>query len=70
MAISLELATVKNAINSADEIYLQNDGVTHPGYVEKILWPINDELFLGKINAEEFVAKMKSSTVQYWKDNS
>ena len=68
-AISPELATVKKAIDSADEIYLQNDGVTYPGYVEKILWPIDDELFLGKINAAEFVEKMKSATVQYWKDN-
>lgn len=70
VAISPELANVKKAIDSADEIYLQNDGVTYPGYVEKILWPINDELFLGKINAAQFVEKMKSATVQYWKDNS
>ncbi len=68
-AIAPEMASVKNALDSAEEIYLQNDGVTHPGYVEKILWPIDDELFLGKINAAEFVEKMKQSTVQYWKDN-
>lgn len=69
-ATAPELIAVKKALDSAEEIYLQNDGVTYPGYVEKILWPINDELFLGKINAAEFVAKMKSATVQYWKDNS
>lgn len=67
---SPELTSVKTALDNAEEIYLQNDGVTFPGYVEKILWPADDELFLGKITAEEFVAKMKSSTVQYWKDNS
>ena len=69
-ATSPELTSVKTALDNAEEIYLQNDGVTFPGYVEKILWPADDELFLGKITAEEFVAKMKSSTVQYWKDNS
>ena len=69
-ATAPEMASVKKALDSAEEIYLQNDGVTHPGYVEKILWPIDDELFLGKINAAEFVEKMKTATVQYWKDNS
>ncbi len=67
---SPEIASVKKALDSAEEVYLQNDGVTSPGYVEKILWPINDELFLGKITAEEFVAKMKSAQIGYWKDNS
>ncbi|MEV8182105.1 extracellular solute-binding protein [Specibacter sp. NPDC078692] len=69
-ATSPEMASVKKSIDSAEEIYLQNDGVTYPGYVEKVFWPINDELFLGKINAAEFVQKMKTSTVKYWKDNS
>ena len=69
-ATAPEMTSVKKALDSAEEIYLQNDGVTHPGYVEKILWPIDDELFLGKINAAEFVEKMKTATVQYWKDNS
>ena len=69
-ATSPEMASVKKSIDGAKEIYLQNDGVTAPGYVEKVFWPINDELFLGKINAGEFVQKMKTATVQYWKDNS
>lgn len=68
-ATAPEMASVKKALDGAAEIYLQNDGVTFPGYVEKVLWPINDELFLGKITAEQFVDKMKQSTVQYWKDN-
>lgn len=69
-ATSPEIASVKKALDSADGVYLQNDGVTAPGYVEKILWPINDELFLGKIKADEFVAKMKAAQIGYWKDNS
>lgn len=68
-ATAPEMASVKKALDSAEEIYLQNDGVTSPGYVEKILWPVDDELFLGKITAAEFVAKMKSAQIQYWKDN-
>lgn len=69
-ATAPEIASVKKDLDSADGVYLQNDGVTAPGYVEKILWPINDELFLGKIKAEEFVAKMKAAQIGYWKDNS
>jgi ABC-type glycerol-3-phosphate transport system substrate-binding protein len=69
-ATAPEIASVKKDLDGADEIYLQNDGVTAPGYVEKILWPIDDELFLGKISADEFVAKMKAAQIGYWKDNS
>ncbi|MEO6529452.1 MAG: extracellular solute-binding protein [Specibacter sp.] len=69
-ATAPEMASVKKALDSAEEVYLQNDGVTAPGYVEKILWPIDDELFLGKLTAEEFVAKMKAAQIGYWKDNS
>ncbi len=68
-ATAPEMASVKKSLDSAEEIYLQNDGVTFPGYVEKVFWPIDDELFLGKINAAGFVEKMKSATIQYWKDN-
>lgn len=69
-AIAPEMESIKKSIDSAKTIYLQNDGVTAPGYVEKVLWPIDDELFLGKIKASEFVSKMKSAQVDYWKNNS
>ncbi|ALE04931.1 ABC transporter substrate-binding protein [Arthrobacter sp. ERGS1:01] len=69
-ATAPEMASIKKALDSAKNIYLQNDGVTAPGYVEKILWPIDDELFLGKITANDFVAKMKAAQIDYWKNNS
>lgn len=69
-ATSEEMVSIKKNLDSASSIYLQNDGVTAAGYVEKVLWPIDDELFLGKISATEFVSKMKSAQIEYWKNNS
>lgn len=63
------VASVKAAIDAAPATHLQNDGVTFPGYTEKVFFPRSDELFLGKITAAEFVAKMKDAQIQYWKDN-
>jgi len=63
------VASVKAAIDAAPATHLQNDGVTFPGYTEKVFFPRDDELFLGKTTAAEFVAKMKEAQIQYWKDN-
>ncbi|UVJ38902.1 ABC transporter substrate-binding protein [Arthrobacter sp. CJ23] len=63
------VASVKAAIDAAPATHLQNDGVTFPGYMEKVFFPKDDELFLGKSSASEFVAKMKAAQIQYWKDN-
>ncbi|WP_427016489.1 sugar ABC transporter substrate-binding protein [Pseudarthrobacter sp. P1] len=68
-AFSPQMDSVKKSLDSATSVYQQNDGVTFPGYVEKVFWPIDDQLFLGKISAAEFVAKMKDAQIQYWKDN-
>ncbi|MFJ5956780.1 ABC transporter substrate-binding protein [Paenarthrobacter sp. NPDC092416] len=61
--------SVKAAIDAAPATHLQNDGVTFPGYMEKVFFPKDDELFLGKTSAAGFVAKMKAAQIQYWKDN-
>lgn len=61
--------SVKAAIDAAPATHLQNDGVTFPGYMEKVFFPKDDELFLGKTTADEFVGKMKAAQIQYWKDN-
>lgn len=67
-AVSPELATVQEAINTADSYHQQNDGVAFAGaYNEKVLGPLNDELFLGKISATEFVNKMADAQAAYWK---
>ncbi len=62
--------SVKAAIDAAPATHLQNDGVTFPGFMEKVFFPKDDELFLGKTSADEFIGKMKAAQIQYWKDNS
>ncbi len=70
VTVSPELAGVQKALATAPETYQQNDGVAFPGYNEKVFWPVDDELVLGKITAEEFVHTMKADTVKYWKQHS
>lgn len=66
-AVAPQLAGVKKALDAAQGVYLQYDGVEYPGFMEKTFFPIDDQLFLGKISAKDFVAKMKAAQVQYWK---
>lgn len=61
-----ELADVSALIDEADNTYLAADGISYSGYMETVMWPINDELFLGKIGAEEFIEKMKTAQISYW----
>lgn len=68
--VSDEMSGIKEALDSADEYYQQNDGITFPGYTEKLLWPTLDQLVLGKIDAEQFISKMTSGQADYWKQNS
>ncbi|MDQ4215527.1 ABC transporter substrate-binding protein [Microbacterium capsulatum] len=69
-ATSSEMSTVKAALDSTHSFYVQNDGITSPGYAEKLLWPALDQLVLGKTTAEQFVANMKAGQIDYWKQNS
>ncbi|MDN5821575.1 MAG: extracellular solute-binding protein [Brachybacterium sp.] len=61
-----ELADISSAIDAADNTYLAADGITYSGYMETVMWPISDELFLGKIDAEEFISAMKAGQISYW----
>ncbi|MET9218334.1 MULTISPECIES: extracellular solute-binding protein [unclassified Streptomyces] len=67
-ATSPEMADVKKALDQADSFHQQNDGVAFPGYNEKLFWAKDDELFFGKISAEEFVHQMQGAQATYWKD--
>ncbi|SIN88679.1 ABC transporter substrate-binding protein [Agromyces cerinus] len=69
-AVSPEMTTVKEALDAADGYFQQNDGISFPGYTEKLLWPAIDQLVLGKVSAAEFIELMKSGQVDYWKQNS
>lgn len=66
---SPEMAGIKAALDETDNVNAAFDGVIFPGYIEKVFWPKDDELFLGKITAEQFVKQMKQEQIQYWKDN-
>ncbi|WCD93689.1 ABC transporter substrate-binding protein [Microbacterium sp. nov. GSS16] len=69
-AVSEEMSTVKDALDAADSYYMQNDGISFPGYTEKLLWPALSDLVLGKTDAKTFVETMKTGQVDYWKQNS
>lgn len=69
-AVSAEMASVKAALDAADGYFQQNDGISFPGYTEKLLWPAINDLVLGKTDAAEFVKTMKSGQIDYWKQNS
>ena len=66
-AISPELAGVQETIKSATSYHQQNDGVAFPGYNEKVFWANSDQLFLGKMTAQQFVDAMVKDQVAYWK---
>ncbi|SDL80330.1 ABC transporter substrate-binding protein [Tessaracoccus oleiagri] len=68
--VSPELAGVMSEIEKADAVYQQNDAVSHPGYIEKVFWPIHNELVLGNIGADEFINRMAEAQAQYWQDQS
>ena len=61
-----ELAAISASIDEAENTYLAADGISYSGYMETVMWPINDELFLGKIDAEEFISQMKDAQIAYW----
>lgn len=64
---SPEIASVIGHLKAADAVFPALDGTFFPGYIDTVLFPINSELVLGKISAEEFVAKMKQANIDYWK---
>ena len=66
--VSPELQGVVDFLKAADDVYPAFDGAIYPGYTEKVLFPLNNELVLGKISGEEFVAKMKQQTIDYWEN--
>ncbi len=64
---SPELTSVINHLKEADGVYPAMDGIIFPGYTDKVFYPINNELVLGTISAEEFISKMKQANIDYWK---
>lgn len=69
-AVSKEMSTVKTALDGAKSYYLQMDGITYPGYNDKLFVPAITNLLLGKTTAQQFVDAMKTGQADYWKQNS
>lgn len=62
------VAQATEKIRNADQVFQQHDGVTSPGYVEKLYWPLGDQLVKGELSGDEFRAEMKKAQITYWKD--
>lgn len=71
MAAPAVLADVKAAFDSGAPIHRAYDGVQSdfPGWFKTVFAPANNELFLGKITGDQFIAKLKEQSVTYWKTN-
>lgn len=53
-------------LQEADGFHQQNDGVAFPEYQQNVFDLNNDNLILGKTNAQEFVDAMAQGTKDYW----
>ncbi|MDP9868009.1 MULTISPECIES: ABC transporter substrate-binding protein [Streptosporangium] len=64
------LADVKKTLDTA-RTHPALDGVKmdHTDWYTKVFQPANTELITGKVSAAEFVAKLKSTSVDFWKLN-
>lgn len=62
-----EAASVIDNLKNADAVYPALDGTFFSGYTDKVFFPINNELVMGKISAEEFISQMKQANIDYWK---
>ncbi len=67
VSVPSQLTSLKAAIDSrpfgesSDGLY----GI--PDYMQKIFQPASQELLLGKVSAEEFVANVKRASIDFWK---
>ncbi|MFD8559097.1 extracellular solute-binding protein [Streptosporangium canum] len=64
------LADVKKTLDTA-RTHPALDGVKmdHTDWYTKVFQPVNTELITGKVSAADFVAKLKSTSVDFWKLN-
>ncbi|HHV65548.1 MAG TPA: extracellular solute-binding protein [Peptococcaceae bacterium] len=62
------LTDVKPYLDNAKSFHKSYDGVQSdfPEWWSNVFYPINDELFLGKISPEEFIEKLKTKTAEFY----
>lgn len=68
-ATSPELAGVQASIKAASSFHQGGDGEAFPAYNEKMFFPNDDALFLGKSTPQQFVDAMAKDQASYWKAN-
>ncbi|TWP34126.1 extracellular solute-binding protein [Leekyejoonella antrihumi] len=60
------LANVVKDLTTATTFRSQDGGILYPGYTTKVLDPIDDQLFFGKITPQQFVTQMVAAQKNYW----
>lgn len=66
VAVPKSLTNVVKNLKAATSFRQQDDGILFPGYMQKVFYPLDDQLFFGKITAAQFVSKMSSAQKSYW----
>jgi raffinose/stachyose/melibiose transport system substrate-binding protein len=66
------LADAAALLKSGAPLTRLNDGLLYdyPGWWATVLLPLDDDLFYGKITADQFVAKLKQQSISYWKTHT
>lgn len=65
------LSSAQAALEGAKSIHRPYDGVDadFPNYTTTVFSPINDQLMFGNITPAQWVSKLKTATINYWKQN-
>jgi len=66
VAVPKALTNAVKSLQTATSFRQQDDGILFPGYMEKVFYPLDDQLFFGKITAQQFVDKMADAQKTYW----
>lgn len=70
VAVAGSLASVTKNLKNATSFRSQDGGILYPGYTAKVLDPIDDKLFFGKITPDQFASQMASAQKNYWASQS
>lgn len=72
LAAPAVLTDVKALFDAGTPTHRVYDGIQsdYPGWFKTVFSPINNDLFFGKITADQFVSKLKEQSVTYWKTNN
>lgn len=66
VTVAESISGVVKDLRAATTFRSQDGGILYPGYTTKVLDPIDDQLFFGKITPEQFVTQMAAAQKSYW----